>query len=66
MLDAGVYAQEPNMGANRGGSNNINRLRRRAFRVYTSMIKAFEAESHEQASAQDSNTEVAANRQAVP
>lgn len=39
MLDAAVYAQEPNMGANRGGSNSTNRLRRRAQRIYAAMLK---------------------------
>lgn len=45
MLDAAVYAQEPNMGSNRGGSNNVNRLRRRAQRVYAVMLKVA---AHEQ------------------
>lgn len=47
MIEAGIYAQQPNQPL--GGSGNANRLRRRAMRVYGSMLSAAAKEEADEA-----------------
>jgi hypothetical protein len=40
MVECAVYAQEPSVGSPAGGSNNANRLRRKAKRIWAAMLNA--------------------------
>jgi hypothetical protein len=53
MVESAVRAQSPTQGANQGGSNETNRLRRRAIRIYRAMLAAAPSPQREHVASAD-------------